>query len=460
MTVKLQQLKHGAILLTILASGCVIKPSGSADELVRLEREAARQGYETDRTRRTVLPELPENPTWRDILRRAFYANGDLEARFHEWAMAVQRIDQAGSWPSQNLELGFEYMFSGEQMKAFDRTTVSANLMDASALPSKTYESAKIAWRDAQAAGERFRAAKFSLQAQVLQAWADYALQAERVRIQVENVQLLRLVSSTAASRVRTGAAQQEQLRADVTLKLAENELTTFRSELDQQRAALNALLLRPPEMPLEPPATLPEPRRLVADDDALLAAGVENNAELSALGFDESGRRSAIERARQEYLPEINPMAAFTGSVSQSIGAAIVLPTQLPKIRAMVAESRADLRRVQAALSQSRSDRASQFAVAVLAMRDAERRAQLFRLDVIPLATRTAELSRQGYSSGTVIYLDLIDAQRTLLETRLLLAEAITAREKRLAEIESLAGVDVETIGAREATTQSTGTP
>lgn len=444
-----------ASFAVVFLSGCVIKPSDADAEPKRLETVGRQQGYETDSIARRPLPELPSQPQWRDVLQRAFLANGELEAQYHEWAMAVHRIDQAGTWPTQPLELGFDYMFSGEEMKAFDRTTISVGLMDSTALPNKTYESAKVAWRDAQAAGERFRAAKFELQRQVLQAWAEYALQAERVRIQEENTRLLNLVASTAASRVRAGAAQQEQLRADVASKLAENELASARSTLEQQRAMLNAMLRREPDAPLPPPALLPDPREAPADDETLLAAGVNNNSELAALGFDQAARRAAIERARLEYWPEFNPMAAFTGSVSQSIGAAIVLPTQLPKIRAMIAESRSDLRRVQASTAGVRADRASQFSAAVLALRDAERRANVFRNDVIPLAIRTADLSRQGYSSGAVSYLDLIDAQRTLLDARLMLAEAATEREKRLAEIEELAGADIELLNKPRATTQ-----
>jgi outer membrane protein TolC len=348
-------------------------------------------------------------------------------------------------------------MFSSERMKTFDRMTFSAGLMDPTALPNQTYQSAKVAWHDAQAAGERFRAAKFKLQAQVLQAWADYALQAERIRIQEQNLGLLRLVADTAASRVRAGASQQEQLRADVAARLAENGLATARSELSQQQAKLNAMLRRPADAPLEAPPELPQPRELAAADDTLLAAGVANNPELATLGREREARLAAVERARLEYLPQFNPMAAFTGSVSQSVGAAIALPTQLPRIRAMIDEARSDLRRIEASAGQTGADRAAEFAVALLALRDAERRERLFSRDVLPLADRTVDLAQRGYSSGNVTYLDLIDTQRTRLDVRLMVAEARTTRERMLAELERLAGVDAETLTTANAATRPT---
>ena len=40
-----------------------------------------------------------------------------------------------------------------------------------------------------------------------------------------------------------------------------------------------------------------------------------------------------------------------------------------------------------------------------------------------------------------------MVDAQRTLLDIRQMIAETRIEREKRLAELEALAGVDIETI-------------
>ena len=61
---------------------------------------------------------------------------------------------------------------------------------------------------------------------------------------------------------------------------------------------------------------------------------------------------------------------------------------------------------------------------------------------------------SRQAYSTGAGSFLDLIDSQRTLLEVRQMIAESRIEREKRLAELEAIAGVDIETITHKAATT------
>ena len=444
-----------AVLGTFLLGGCVLAPREAKQEQARLDEAGAtyRQPFA-----KRQLPELSAQPAWREVLRRAFLANGELEAAYWEWAMAVSRIQQVGSYPNSPVSLGFEYMFSDESLKSWDRTTLMAGFDagESLLLPNKVYQSGKVATRDAQAAGERFAAAKFALQRRVLNAWVDYTLLAEKVRIQTENVALLKLLNETAAGRVQAGGPQQDLLRTDIEHRMSEDELRTMESELPRMRAMLNAMLGRPADAPLAPPSTLTEQRPAPRDDAALLALGVDANPELKALALEATGRRDALERARMEYLPDINPFAAITGDVTQVVGVEVMLPTVLPRIRGMVKEARADVRRVQAMARQTRLDRSAEYVAAVYALRNGERQAALFEKQILPAAQRVLENVRQSYTAGTGMYLDLIESQRTLLDVRLTIAESKAAREKSLADLEALAGVDVETL-TKPTTTQPT---
>src|SRR5947209_16171446 len=112
-----------AAALAFAVGGCVLAPPGTRQEQARL----AEAGKPFDRPfERRALPELPAEPTWRDVLHRAFLTNGDLEAAYFEWAAAMAKIPQAGGYPNTPLALGFSYMFSGGRMKSFDRTTITA----------------------------------------------------------------------------------------------------------------------------------------------------------------------------------------------------------------------------------------------------------------------------------------------------------------------------------------------
>lgn len=430
----------GGCAAALLLAGCVLRPDGARNEAARAD-EAGR-GYQLPVEQRQ-LPELPAQPTWQEVLHRAFLANGDLEAAFFAWRGAVHRIDRESTWPMGNLSLEFEYAFSSERMKSFDRTKIE--LRQEAPLPMKTAKAGQMALSDAQAAGERFLAMKFEVQRKVLIAWADYALLAEKLRITRDNVALLRVLAETAGNRVRAGAAQQDLLKAQIELQMAENDLKNMEAELPQKRAMLNAMLGRKPGEALEAPAAMPAPRPVKADDAALLAAGVTRNAELAALARETQGRERALELARMQYIPDFAPFGGFRGSMEQWLGAMVSIPTALPAIRASIQEARTDLARMQAMRRQTALDREAAFVAALHAMRNSERQIELFEKTILPTAQLVLENSRQSYSAGAVGFIELIDSQRTLLEVRLMIAESRAARERALAELEAVGGFDAD---------------
>jgi outer membrane protein TolC len=451
-----------ALPAAILLAGCVLAPRGAKDEKSRVT--AAGRPYDAPIEKRT-LPELPAQPSWRDVLHRAFLANGDLEASYFEWKAALARIDMNAAYPNTNLALGFEYMFSKEMMKSWDRTTLSAQPDPAMSLsfPTKVAKKGQIALAEARAAGHRFQSAKFTLQRQVLTTYLDLALMEEKIRIQRDNVSLLQLLSETAANRVQAGGPQQDLLKAQIEHRLAENELASMESEAHAMRAMLNGMLARDPQATLKL-ASVPAPRPVAADDARLIAIATDLNPELAALARRLQGQRNALELARMAYIPDINPMGAITGSVSQSLGAMVMLPTNLPMIRGQINEAQAMLRSMQAMTRQTQNDRAASFVAALYALRNAERQIAFLQDRILPAAQQVLGSSRQAYASGTVGFADLIDSQRTLLEVRRMIAEVKIAREQRLADLEALAGVDIETLAqpttspATRPTTQNAG--
>ena len=435
-----------AILLSILCPGCVLAPADTKSEQRRLNQYS--QSFEPPLDQRP-LPPLPERATWQDVLRQAFLVNGELESAYFEWKAALARIDQAASWPNSDLAVSYSYMFSSEHIKSWNRNTFgfqpdpAMNLQ----LPIKSAQAGKVALQDARTAGFRFLGMKFDLQQRVLLAYYDLALMEEQIRIQQQNVSLLSGIAESAGARVQAGAPQQDLLKAQIEHRMAENELQNMEAQRRSAQAMLNGLLSRSPEVTLTLPPELPAARPVPADDAKLIAMGVAENPGLAALAAQVVGRQDALELARLRYVPDINPMFSFTGSISQALGAMVMLPTNVPAIKGAIAESQAMLRSSQAVSRQTGSDRAASFVTALLFLRNAERQTGLFQSTITPLAEQAMNASRVSYMAGTVGYSDLIDSQRTLLNVRLMTAQARIEREKRLAELEALAGTDIETL-------------
>lgn len=447
--------RHRALGLAALIAlaGCSLAPREAADERQRMLDEGA--PYDPPPAER-LLPDLPAEADWRDLLRHAFLANGDLEAAYFEWRAAVERIDIEAGYPNSNASLNFAYLFSGGNLTGWDRTSLTAGFdpMQNLSFPTKVIAAGRVATEEARAAGARFAAAKFALQRQVLDAYLDYALLAERVRVQHADLELRRLATDTAAARVRGGMPQQELLTAEVERQHGEHALLDLDAMLPQQRAELNALIGRATDAPLPPPPALPAPRPLPADDAQLLAVGTRANPELAALARTTAGRVDALERARQEFFPDINPFAGIQGSMEQVAGAAITLPTKIPQILAGIRNARANLRASEALARQTQLDRGAAFVAALLALRSSERQLALLEQHVVPSAEAAADAAERTYAAGAGDLMTYIAARRALLDLRLAIAETRIARERQVAELEQLAGVDAERLTAEAAAT------
>jgi outer membrane protein TolC len=428
--------------------GCALRPSGTDPEQSKLSQ--AGKPFEPVFEERHP-PELPSSPTWRDVLQRAFLANGELEVAYFEWKAAVERVDIASAYPNSNVAIGYSYMFSSERMKSFDRQTFTAGF-DSSvnlSFPTKVIKKGEIALEEARAAGDRFRGAKFDLQRKVLVAWADYALLAERLRISRDQIALTRMTADAAQARASAGGAQRDLLKTDLSLRTAEDSIKSLEAELSASRSLLNGMLHREPNDPLDPPRTFPALRPMPVADDLVLAAAVDQNPELSALAHQVQGRTDALELARLQWIPDISPTAMITGGVSQAIGAAFTLPTNIVEIRGGIKEAQAMLRASEATLRQAKRDRSASLIATLVTLRNSERQAELFDTRITPLSERLLTNTRQAYASGAATYNDLLEAQRTLLDAKLMVAQARTMREKQLTELEALMGTDIETLTA-----------
>ena len=177
-------------------------------------------------------------------------------------------------------------MFSSENVKAWDRTTLGVGFDPAMnlTLPAKVRAAGKVALDAAREAGERFRAIKFDVQRKVLSAYFELALTEELIRIEQDNLSLLRLLVESAATRAQAGGPLQDLLKAQLESRTAESDLANTRAKAASLRSMLNPMLGRAADASLTLPATLPSPRPVNVDDSRLIAIAVTQNPELAAL--------------------------------------------------------------------------------------------------------------------------------------------------------------------------------
>lgn len=428
--------------LALALTACAIHPAGEREERERAD-ELGRAFEDAERP-----PPLPADPQAADYLRTAFFASGELRARYWEWRAALERIPQEASPP--NPALTFSYLFSSDNLKSWDRTTlgIANDPMNNLELPSKLGTKGRKALEEARAAGLRFEAAKFRIQAEVLSSYDDLALHGEWIRIQAERITLADVALRETAARVQSGTATQAELvKAENELDLARNELESMHAQYPPLVAKMNALLGRDSDAAMPMPREMPAPRSLPADDAQILRMAAERSPELAALEREIGARKEALELAKAARIPDFGLSFSFTGSVSQTIGGMLLLPLRREAIEGGIEEARALLRAAEAAREQYARDLAASFVLDLYVLRNTERRIALFEKTIVPRAQQAVELSRAAWASGRGSQGGTIEMRRTLLDARLALAELKSEREKALNAIETWSKLDVEAL-------------
>ena len=431
---------------------CLISPGCGESKGAREQREAAdAQGraYASPRLERD-LPVLSEPLRIDDLLRHAFLGNASLEAGYHLWRQALERIAPAGSWDQP--QLSFKYLTSSGMMRSWDRTTleVSQGIPTAGKLGLKK----DAAFAEAMAARRRFENAKFMLQARVLSASADYGYLGEAISAQSENLRLLSYVAELAAARLKVGLGRQEDLlKAQVEVETAENELKMLQAQRPAQGAALNALLGREALLPLPfPVAEAVEPVSIT--DAELVRVAPERNPELTGLAEEVRGRQDALAYARRAWVSDLTLGYEVMGDLEASVTGMLMLPFRGGRIRAAVREARSAMAEADARRLGVGDDLQARVVIALAMLRDADRQIALYGGSILPKAEQALAASIAGYgAAGGGSFLDVLDIQRTLLEVRLARARAVSGRAKAMAELEAALGMDHGTWEKKEKT-------
>ncbi len=434
-----------AIALAVLTCQCAA-PRPKGEEAERQAAEEAGESFSVPHEERD-LPVLPSAATLQDVLRYAFLSNAELEASYYQWRAALERIPQAVALPDPRINL--RYLFSEGQMSRWDRTTLGAAQMVP--FPGKLEVAGEIALEDAIAARYRFENTKFSLQAQVVAAFAKLWELDRTIEIEEENLRLLEELRDVSLRLVSVGRAiQADATKADLEVGVAENSLLQRRAERAARVARLNALLSREPASEVDPTQLGFEPLG-IPEDAEILRLAAERNPELAAIAAEVRGSEQALALAWKEWLPDFEFGFGLRGSVERMLTGMLTVPLQFDRIQAGIDEAQAGLRAARAAARARGDDLGAQVVLQLFLARDSERQIDLLRDVLIPRATEVVDGIQAAYATGGTSFLELLDAQRSLLALRLGLLRVEALRAAAVARLEALCAFDFGSLSGEE---------
>ncbi len=360
----------------------------------------------------------------------------ELQASFERYRASVYRISRARRLPEPTISFGY-FLRSIETRVGPQLARVS--LAQTFPWPTKLRAASDAASAEAEALARRFDAEALALTRRVSEAY--YALwQLRETRtVQREHLEVLLALAESVRARVQTGQASlSEQQQVDLSCARQSDLILGLDERERVQAAALRALLGAPYAAQL--PTTEPPDARSLSEPDAALVREALAHPSITSFARRAEAKEHAARSEAADRYPSFSvgldwvitgearmPNVQDSGKDAVMIGAGIRVPlffgSYADAARALQAEARAER-----AEEQSQKLRAlSELDAHSAAVRDAARRAALYRDTLVPQAASAYESVLGAYVSGRGNIAATLLAQRDLLDLRLELLRART---------------------------------
>jgi len=235
---------------------------------------------------------------------------------------------------------------------------------------------------------------------------------------------------------------QQDVLRAQMERDQLRVQLLNLEDSRDPVLARLHSSLGLPHEQPVPSFTMRLEPSKPDFTQHSLMEVAFERNPRLKEMRSEVLQAVSLYQLARKSKVPDFS-FGLGTDLMASPIPlmptAGLTLPIWRDKIAAEISAGSAAVRSAEARLSAEQLDLAVYFAETAFAWREADRNAGLYRDKLIPKAESALESARAGYTGAVSGFLDLLGAERTLLQYQTEYATAAGQREIVSAEMSLL---------------------
>ena len=227
------------------------------------------------------------------------------------------------------------------------------------------------------------------------------------------------LVSTVEARVVRGAARPIEKVRVQVEAEAVRGEWMEASALESAHRARLALFLGLPGETPLEVDADLEQISKI---DDASALIDMDEHPAAKAARARARAARADEAVARRSRVPDLD-IGGFFESEPEKRAAGGTLSLELPLWnlhRGAVRSAEAEVAAADAEIDAERSSRTADTVEATVACRSGTAVTEHYRLKILPLAASAAETAEKSYRLGESALMEVIDARRTLLETRL----------------------------------------
>ena len=395
-----------------------------------------------------------EELTLRQAMAGALMRNPELASFGWEVRAAEARALQASLLPNPEFGVEVENIGGSGELSGFDGAETTVSVSQAFSLGGKIKKRTHLASLERELSGFDYETQRIEVLTQVTKRFVDVLEAQRRVEIADEAYRLAEQVLDTVVKRIEAGdVSPVEKSRSSVLVSTSRLALVRARRDLKRSRIELAATWSS--SAPQFQAATGEFEMVQELPPAAALAQYVSQNPQIARWAMEMSKHHAAVQLARAQAVPDVEVEAGvrhFNGVDDTAFVVGFSLPlTLFDRNQGDVLEARYNLKsaqakrraaevRVRAALSASYQELAASYAEAT-SLTD----------DVLPAARSSFEATRQAFTQGKLGFLDVLDAQRPLIDIQSQQIEALGSYHRALADVESLIGQPIAEVTIKE---------
>ncbi|MFC1593946.1 TolC family protein [Candidatus Omnitrophota bacterium] len=388
-----------------------------------------------------------------DLIAEAIDNNPHLQVAYSQWQAAQFKIKQAGSLPDPTAR----YTHFGQNIETRVGPQESKyGVSQKIPFPGKRSLKTKSQDKNAQMSQEKYEAAKRALIQSVKFVYYDIFWVDKAIQITEEEKSILESLERVAQRKYETNLApQQDVIKAQVELSKLIDKLFILKQNRKSLEAKMNSLLNRPVGTALAKVADVQQGEFTYKLDELyVIAEGEAQELALANLGVERAEYEKSL--ARFDYLPDFtfgldyieigsghttmpnDGEDAWMGTV------AVTIPIWFDRLNAQLHEK-------EAALEASRKKFENVENTVAYEVQDIYYKIEaysdiisLYKTALLPQTEQAFDAAKTGYETGRVDFLNWLDAERVLLQTRLAYHKAIVDYLKSFAYLERVVGKDL----------------
>ncbi len=442
----------GSILLTV-SSGCsnphrrlpVPRPSGK--ELVTFQppSELSPVSLSAPETR-----DPEDTLTLSQVWSLALLKNPELAG--FAWEVRVKEASaiQKGLLPNPELGVEVEEFGGTRDLSGFKGAQTTIALSQLLELGGKRSKRTAVAVLETDLAGWDYEAKRLDVLTEATKTFVEVLAAQEKLILTDELVRLTEDLFNAVSGRVQAGkVAPVEETKAGVALSSSKIERERARRALEAARKRL-ALIWGSSSPAFERAGGELDVIFTIPSEETLSSL-ISQNPDVARWLVENEQRRAALELEKAGRIPDLT-LSGGVRRFNETDDNAFVMGVSVPiplfdRNQGGILEAGSRLAQAEKGREAAEASARAALAEAYQALATAFSEAITLRDDVVPRAQDAFEAAQEGYRQGKFGFLDVLDAQRTLIETRGQYLEALESFHKAKTDVERLIGQGLDNL-------------